>query len=120
MEPQQMNDDQLQKAVGLAYNAKKKAEKSYSELTAEWKRRHGLKIGTEVEGGGVQVFLSPNARWDENTARLALKAAKIPERVISQMETVSLDRKKAEEMLPPRVYQACQKESAPKFNVRFT
>lgn len=120
MDPQQMNDAQLQKALGLTYNAKKKAEADLKELQREWINRHGNTVGAEFDMYGVQAFLSPNARWDENTARQALEAANIPERIIKQMETVSLDRKKAEEMLPPRVYRACQKESAPKFNIRFT
>jgi len=120
MDPQQMNDIQLQKALGLTYNAKKKAEADLKELQREWLSRHGKSVGAEFDGNGVQVYLSPNARWDEHQARKALTEAGIPERIIEQMEVTVLDRKAAEEMLPPRVYRACQKASAPKFNIRFT
>lgn len=119
MDPQQMDESQLQKALGLAHAAEAKAKKDLAELKREWISRHGGNAGTEYTSSGVQAFLSPNARWDESTARLALSEAGIPQKIISQMETVTLDRKKAEDMLPPRVYRMCQKASAPKFNIRF-
>lgn len=120
MEFNEMSDDQLQKALGLAYNAEALAKKQVAEAKKEWKSRHGDKVGVEYEAEGVSVFLSPNARWDEKTARDVLEAQGLSESVIAKMETTSLDRSKAEEMLPPRIFKMCQKAAAPKVNVRFT
>lgn len=120
MELNELSDDQLQRELGMAYNAEALAKKRVSAAKAEWRKRHGEKVGTEYEADGVNAFLSTNERWDEDTARKTLEAQGLPEHVIAKMETTILDRKKAEEMLPPRVYKMCQKASAPKFNVRFT
>lgn len=120
MDPQQMDDDQLQKALGLTYNAQKRAEKDYKELQREWRKRHGSEVGNEYAAVGVQVFLTPNHRWDEATAREVLTASGLSDRMISKLEVTTIDRKKAEETLPPDLYAKCQKASAPKFNIRFT
>lgn len=120
MEPQDMTDDQLQKAVGLAYNAEKLAKKQLADLKKEWLRRQGNTVGTQYEAEGVSVHLSDNARWDEATARRVLADMKIPADVIAKMEITVLDRKEAEDKLPPRVYRMCQKAHGTRFNVNFT
>ncbi len=120
MEPEEMTDDELQYAVGLAYNEEKLAKVKLANLKKEWLRRRGNLVGTEYEAEGVSVHLSSNSRWDEQTARKALAEMKIPDNVIAKMEVTMLDRKAAEDMLPPRVYRMCQKASAPKFNVNFS
>lgn len=120
MDPQQMNNDELQTALGMAYLAKAKAEEDFDELKREWRKRHGNNVGNEREARGIQTFLSPNKRWDEGTARKVLAESGLSERMIAKLETTTIDRKKAEEQLPPNLYNMCQKEAAPKFNVRFT
>lgn len=120
MDIESMNDDQLQKAIGLEYTALKRAEKQYKELQSEWLSRHGREVGTEFAGNNVQVYLAPNNRWDEATARAALADAGVSPEAIQAMESTVLDSKKAREMLPPRIYKRCQAANAPKFMVRIT
>lgn len=119
MNPESMNDEQLGKALGLEYTAWKKAEKQFKELQSEWYSRHGREVGAEHAAHGVRVYLAPNRRWDEATARRALAEAGVSERVIRRMESTVLDREKAQEMLPPRIYKECQVDHAPKFMVKF-
>lgn len=119
MDIENMNDEQLQKAIGLEYTALNRAKKNYEAMKSEWLSRHGREVGAEFAGNNVQVYLAPNNRWDENTARKALFEAGVSDKVVQQMEATVLDRKKAEEMLPPRIYKRCQIPNAPKFMVKF-
>lgn len=120
MDPHEMSDAQLNKAVGLAYNAEKLAKKQLADLKKEWLRRQGSTVGTQYEAEGVSVHLSDNARWDEDTARRVLADMKIPADVIAKMEVTVLDSKAAKDKLPPRVYRMCQKVHGTRFNVNFT
>lgn len=119
MDAQDMSDEQLNKALGLEWLAKAKAEKQLKELQVEWKRRHGKDVGTEYNEGGVKIHLSPNVRWDEDTARERLSRVKNGAYVISQLEVTKLDSAKAKEMLPPAIYKECGKSHGSKFMVGF-
>lgn len=119
MNAEDMNDEQLNKALGLEWLAKAKAEKKLKELQEEWKRRHGKDVGTEHNEGGVKVHLGINRRWDESTARKRLSRVKNGAYVISQLEVTKLDSAAAKRMLPPAIYEECGKVHGTKFMVGF-
>jgi len=119
MDMQDMTDEQLNKAVGLEWLAKAKAEKRLKDLQAEWYRRHGKDVGTEYNASGVEIHLGINRRWDEDTARERLSRLKGADKVIRELEVTKLDSALAKKKLPPEIYEQCGKVHGVRFNVGF-
>lgn len=120
MDLRNLTDAQLTEHVGRMHNEMARAKKAFEEARDEWFRRHGKEPGTAHGAGVVEVFTSPNNRWDEETARKALAEAGLSAKAIKGLEVTVLDRKKVEENLPPAWYARCQKQHGVRFNVRIT
>lgn len=113
----QLSDENLNKRLGLAHNAKAKAEREYKELMEEWRRRHGEDVGTSFVAGGVSVTLGPNRRFNAEYAAEILKTKLDPE-VFAAISKTVVDSKKAQDLLPPKLYRDCSVEAAPKAYVK--
>lgn len=119
MDLQSMTNEQLTEALGLAYLEQANAKKKFEELKDLWKKRVGNSVGDVCASGAVEVYLSPNNRWDEETARKVLTEALSPE-AVKGLEVTVIDSKRAKKELPPAWYEKCQKPGEPKMQVRFS
>jgi|SRR5690625_1107965 len=117
MNIEQMSDETLNKRIGLAHNAKAKAEKDLKELMVEWQRRHGEDVGTTMEAGGVRVQLNANRRFDAALAA-ELLPSRVPAEVYDAITKTVVDTKEAKEVLPPKLYRECMKDFAPKTSIK--
>lgn len=117
MNIEQMSNETLNKRIGMAHNAKAKAEKELKELMSEWQRRHGEDVGTTMEAGGVRVQLNANRRFYANLAA-ELLPSRIPAEVYESITKTVIDSKEAREVLPPKLYRECMKDFAPKTSIK--
>lgn len=107
-----LSDAQLNKVLAEAKVTEAQAKKRKEEAQREFLRRHGKQVGTEIDTGGVSVELQINRRFNVELAQSTLT----PE----ELEAISVrkpDSKLAAELLDPERYNACMKESTPKFSV---
>lgn len=117
MNIEQMSDETLNKRIGLAHNAKAKAEKDLKALMVEWQRRHGEDVGTAMEVGGVRVQLNANRRFDAALAA-ELLPSRIPAEVYEAITKTVIDSKQAKDTLPPKLYRECMRDFAPKTAIK--
>lgn len=79
------------------------------QLKAEAAELLDKKIGTHQHNGGA-IRLSPNRRWDDDTARKVL--TELSPDILKAIEVTKLDSAKAKELLPPATYKRCMKDGA--------
>lgn len=82
-------------------------EAEREQLKAEAAELLENKLGLHTHNGGA-VRLSPNRRWDDDTAREVL--GKISPDILKAITITKLDSRKAKEMLPPATYKQCMKD----------